>query len=66
MAGQVKQMIDSILDQRAKGNSTVVMTTTTKLILKGVDPSRYTAASADDAAVIAKVRAIAAEWGLKV
>jgi hypothetical protein len=59
-------MLDSILEQRSKGNPTIRMATKTKLILKGLDPERFSAATADDLAVIAKVRAIAAEWGLAV
>ncbi len=59
-------MIDSILDQRAKGNPTLRTTTKTKLILKGVDPDRYTAASPDDDAVIAKLRSIAADLGVRL
>jgi hypothetical protein len=66
MPGQIKQMIDSILEQRAKGSPTLLLTTKTKLILKGVNPDRFTAASPDDQAVVAKVRSIAAELGVRV
>jgi len=64
MPGQIKHMIDSILEQRSKGNSTIRLTTKTKLVLKGVDPDRFTSMSPDDAAVIARLRAIAAELGV--
>lgn len=66
MAGQIKNMIDSILQQRTKGNATLLITTRTKLILKGVNPDNFTSASTDDPALIAKVRAIASEWGIKI
>jgi hypothetical protein len=66
MAGQIKQLVDSILNQRAKGNSTLFFATKTKLILKGVNPDRFTDESPDDQAVIAKVRAIAADLGVRV
>ena len=66
MPGQIKQMIDSILEQRSKGNPTILMTTRTKLILKGVNPDRYTVSSPDDPAVMTKVRAVAAELGVEV
>lgn len=37
MSGQIKKMIDSILEQRAKGNALLVTVTKTKLIPKGAD-----------------------------
>jgi hypothetical protein len=64
MAGQIKRMIDSILQQRSKGNSTLLLTTKTKLILKGINPERFTATSPDDEDVMARVRALAAELGV--
>ncbi len=64
MAGQIKRMLDSIINQRAKGNPTVALTTKTKLILKGVNPDRFSSASDDDPAFIAKVQVIAAELGM--
>jgi hypothetical protein len=59
-------MIDAIVEQRAKGNPTLVMTTRTKLTLKGVNPDRHTASSTDDPAIMAKVQSIAAELGVRV
>jgi len=57
-------MIDSILEQRAKGNPTILLTTRTKLILKGLNPDRFTATSPDDEALLAKVRSVAGELGV--
>jgi hypothetical protein len=65
MAGQIKRMIDSIVEQRARGNPTVVVTTRTKLVLKGVNPDRFHANSPDDLAVISKLKAIAADLGVR-
>jgi len=62
----IKDMIDTITEKRSKGNPTIAMTTKTKFILKGVNPDRFDAGSADDPAVIAKVRAIGAEMGVSV
>ena len=61
MAGQVKAMIDQIIAQRSQGNPVLASTTTTKLILKGFDPTRYGDDSPDDPQVIAKLRQVAAE-----
>lgn len=66
MPGAIKKMIDSIIDQRAKGNPSVVGLTKTKLILKGIDPAKFTDSSADDPAIIAKVKQIAVELNVKV
>ncbi len=66
MPGQIKGMIDTILEQRSKGSSTLFFATKTKLILKGVNPERFTATTPDDPQVIAKVQAIAAELGVRL
>jgi hypothetical protein len=64
MAGQIRNIIDTIIERRSKGNPTIALTTKTKFILKGVNPDRFDRASADDPAIVAKVRAIAAEMGV--
>jgi hypothetical protein len=61
MAGQIKQLIDTIIQQRAQGNTVLAKTTKTKLVLKGIDPDHFDGTSPDDPAIIARVRAIAAE-----
>ncbi len=66
MAGQIKQMIDTLVDQRAKGNVTIALTTKAKLVLKGVNPSAFDESSPDDPMVIARIRTIATDFGLRV
>jgi hypothetical protein len=61
MAGKIKQMLDTIITLRSQGKPTLVITTRTKLIMKGIDPEQYTLDSPDDPAVIEKLRLIAAE-----
>ncbi|HPQ16543.1 MAG TPA: hypothetical protein PLP04_15025 [Bryobacteraceae bacterium] len=63
MPGQIKRMIDTIIAQRSKGNPTIELTTKTKMILKGINPDRYTSTSEDDPVVIGKLKKIAAELG---
>lgn len=36
MAGQIKMLIDEIITERSKGNSTIAMTTRTKILIKGI------------------------------
>lgn len=61
MAGKIKQMIDMIIAQRAKDNPMLVGIIKTKLMLKGIDPNRFTAQSDDDAAVLLKLEIVAKE-----
>ena len=64
MAGKIKQMIDQIIAKRANGNAAIEKVTKTKLVLKGVNPDNFTAASEDDPAIIAKVKQVAGELGV--
>ena len=66
MAGQIKRMIDTIIQERSKGNPTLVATTKTKIILKGINPDAFKATSDDDPKIIARVREIGAELGIKL
>lgn len=61
MAGKIKQMIDTIIDQRAKGNQMLVGVIKTKLMLKGIDPNKFSTQSDDDPAIIAKLEAVVKE-----
>jgi hypothetical protein len=61
MPGQIKNMIDSIIKQRAKGNSTIEMTTKAKLHLKGINVDQFTPNSPDDPVVVTKLLDIAKE-----
>lgn len=58
MAGKIKQMIDTIINQRAKDNPMLSGVIKTKLMLKGIDPGKFTATSPDDPAIIAKLEAV--------
>jgi hypothetical protein len=66
MAGQIKLLIDSIVEQRAKGNPTIALTTKAKLVLKGVTPDSFNENSQDDPAVLARLKIIAAELGVRL
>jgi hypothetical protein len=59
-------MIEHICAERSKGNQLVYNTTRTKILLKGVDPSKYNSLSPDDPAVIARLRDIAKEMGVNI
>jgi len=55
MAGKIRQMIDSIINQRAKDNPMLERVIKTKLILKGINPAKFNAQSNDDPVIIGKL-----------
>jgi len=59
MAGQINEMINSIIEQRAKGSETIATTTKTKLVLKGIDPDNFNESSPDDPSIIKKLKDLA-------
>ncbi len=61
MAGKIKKMIDSIIEQRAQDNPMLVRVIKTKLMLKGIDPAKFTVTSDDDPAIIEKLEAVMKE-----
>ncbi len=61
MAGKIKQMIDTIIAQRAKDNPMLAGFIKTKLMLKGIDPNKFTPQSDDDPAILAKLDVVAKE-----
>jgi len=64
MTGKIKNMLDTIIAQRANGNPTIASTTRAKILLKGINIDHYTETSEDDPVVMEKVRKIALEFGL--
>ncbi|MGA1864276.1 MAG: hypothetical protein ACMUHX_04370 [bacterium] len=61
MAGQIKHMINSIVQQRAQGNKAVEHMTMAKLILKGIDPNKYTEQTEDDPAILSQLENLSRE-----
>jgi len=61
MAGKIRQMIDSIITQRAKDNPMLERVIKTKLILKGINPNKYTLQSEDDPVVLVKLEKMIAD-----
>ena len=61
MPGKVKQMIDSILEQRSKGDPVLLRTTKIKLMLKGINPDNFTLQSEDDPVILEKLNKLMGE-----
>lgn len=59
MPGKIKEIIDSIILQRSKGNSAIAETIKAKFILKGINPNKFDNFSPDDPEIMEKVRNIA-------
>jgi len=55
MAGKIKRMIERILAERSKGDELLARVITTKLILKGIDPNKFSDKSDDDPQIIEKL-----------
>jgi hypothetical protein len=61
MAGQIKKMLDQIIESRSGGDSFLALTTKTKMVMKGINPDKYDYNSPDNPLVIKDVRRIANE-----
>ena len=66
LAGQIYNIIQSVITKKSKGNQIIARSIKTKMILKGIAVDKYTPASPDDSTVVQKVKDIAKEFGLMV
>jgi hypothetical protein len=66
MAGRIRKLADKIIEGRANGNQFIRETTKVKLILKGINPDKYDANSADDTVILDKLTKLAGELGVKL
>ncbi len=57
-------MIERVVEQRAHGNLILIETTRAKLIFKGINPDAFSDLSPDDPEIEARIREIAADWGV--
>ncbi len=64
MPGKIKQLIDTIITDRANGNKLVIHLTRAKLMLKGIDPDIYSETSEDYPNVIRQLKSLAQEIGV--
>jgi hypothetical protein len=55
MAGKIQRMIEKIITERSNGNEALAVVVRTKLILKGIQPGRYTDQSDDDPKILRKL-----------
>jgi len=65
LAGKIKEMINQIIEERAKGNPAIREMTIAKLILKGLNPNKFDSYSADDPEIIEKLLNIAKQFNVR-
>ncbi len=63
MAGKIKEMIDFVLKQRAAGNPMLEKIIKTKMILKGINPHKFTPESDDDPEILQQLEGMSMELG---
>ncbi|MCB4790998.1 MAG: hypothetical protein LHV68_03830 [Elusimicrobia bacterium] len=66
MSGKIKKLIDEIVKKRARGIETIMVTTRTKLFMKGINVDTYTDTSEDNVEVVDKLHKIAEEMGVQL
>lgn len=66
MPGKIREMIDSVISIRSKGNPMVAKALETKFILKGINPNDYSNASDDDPVIIQKLEDLAKQLGVSL
>lgn len=66
MAGTVKRVLDAIIVARGRNNPTFIEATRAKLILKGLNPAKFTDSTPDEPAAVARARQVAAEFGVQL
>ena len=66
MAGVIKEMIDKIIEVRAKSSTALVGITKAKLIMKGIYIDKYTEDSEDNPDIIEKLMKVAEELKINI
>ena len=66
MAGQIYNAIQTIIQQKSRGNELIAGSIRTNLILKGINITKYTPTSPDDPAIMQKVREVGSEFGIRI
>jgi hypothetical protein len=64
MAGQAKKLIDLLVSEKAKGNRDIENFIRVKLSMKGIPVNTLNESSADDPAVINKIKDVLKEFGV--
>lgn len=55
MAGQIKAMINTIIQQRAQGDKALEHLVLARIMLKGINPDKYTETTEDDPVILSQL-----------
>jgi hypothetical protein len=66
MASKAKRQIEQIIAGVSKGNPTLKSVTITRLILRGLNPDKFTDSSVDDPVILEKIKKFATDNGITV
>lgn len=66
MSGQIKNLIDLIIEKKSNGNQALINLIKTKLMLKGINPDKYTINSEDEPEVLTKLSNLAKSMGIDI
>jgi hypothetical protein len=66
VAGTVKRVLDAVIAARGQNNPTFTEATRAKLILRGMNPAKFSETTPDDPVQVARARQLAAEFGVNV
>ena len=66
MAGQIKHLIDQIIEKKSRGSDLIKLTMKTKFVLKGIDPDLFTDLSPDDPEVLDKIKEAAKDFNVDI
>ena len=64
MAGQIKRLLDRIIESRTQGNAFLVPFVRARIMLKGICPENFDATSEDDPVMISRVKMLALDMGI--
>ena len=64
MAGEIRRLLNEIINARSQGDRIIANTTKAKLIMKGITMDKYDDNSPDDPVIIEKIHQIAKEMGV--
>jgi hypothetical protein len=64
--GNIKKLIDAIIERKGKGNTLLIIELKKKLVFKGINPNKYTHETIDDPVVMEKLLELARDLGFKI
>ncbi|HWQ66572.1 MAG TPA: hypothetical protein VN372_06850 [Methanospirillum sp.] len=62
----MRELIDRLIEERSQGNPSLASTTRTKLLLKGIDSSKFSSSSEDDPELIEKLVKVSLDMGIRL